>query len=118
MVYIAIVLYTSYFLSLLKIIWLKNRLTNFWIGHAHKYQTHFGGLVQTDPLSFLYLGTVKQASHKSRFIISLVYATYRILGSRQNMLNRKHYGHVSVRETLCSKTNSLKKLRNAERLIF
>ena len=41
-------------------------------GHVHKYQTHFRGFIQTDPLlSFQqYLGTVKWASNKSSFIIS------------------------------------------------
>ena len=45
------------------------------------------------------------------------------------MLNRKHYGHVFVREILCSKIGSLKILKNvktasnfclpsSERLIF
>ena len=72
-------------------------------GHVHKYETQFWGFVQTDPLlSFWqYLGTEKQASHKSRFIISPIFLIFRMLRSRQKMLNRKHYGHVFVRDILC-----------------
>ena len=72
-------------------------------GHVDKYETQFWGFVQTDPLlSFWqYLGTEKQASHKSRFIISPIFLIFRMLRSRQKMVNRKHYGHVFVRDILC-----------------
>ena len=45
------------------------------------YQFHFWGFVQTDPLlSFeQYFGSVKWATHKSKFIISPVFQTFRIL---------------------------------------
>ena len=44
-------------------------------GHVHKYQTHFRGFIQTDPLlSFQqYLDTVKQASNKSSLSLALCF---------------------------------------------
>ena len=68
--------------------WCKNGCID---GHVHKYQTHFGGFVQT----------VKRAIHKSRFVISPIFLTFRMLRSHQNILDRKHFGHVFAREILC-----------------
>ena len=70
--------------------------------------------MQTGPLIsfYQYLGTVKQTSHKSMFIISPIFQTFQILRSIKNA--KKENFKEFVRKILCYKINNLKILKNAK----